>query len=143
VRQARGGNKHARGEGSHQRLRSQQPVAPVLMARPSNIPSSIPIRSGGSTAAGGTSRPPQRQKRAIQEAAGIVEGSKKKGRPTVKAGDPIPPAPARRYKPGVRALREIRQYQRSTDLLIQKLPFARVVRYSWQLSRLSWMRTAH
>ncbi|KAF9354382.1 centromeric DNA-binding histone H3-like protein cse4 [Mortierella sp. NVP85] len=98
------------------------------MARPSNIPSSIPIRSGGSTAASGTSRPPQRQKRAIQEAAGMVEGSKKKGRPTVKAGDPIPPAAARRYKPGMRALREIRQYQRSTDLLIQKLPFARVVR---------------
>ena len=34
----------------------------------------------------------------------------------------------RRYKPGTVALREIRKYQRSTDLLISKLPFARVVR---------------
>jgi len=34
----------------------------------------------------------------------------------------------RRYRPGTVALREIRKYQKSTDLLIRKLPFARVVR---------------
>ncbi|ORX80608.1 histone-fold-containing protein [Anaeromyces robustus] len=34
----------------------------------------------------------------------------------------------RRYKPGVLALKEIRKYQRSTNLLIRKLPFARLVR---------------
>jgi hypothetical protein len=34
----------------------------------------------------------------------------------------------RRYRPGERALREIRFYQRNTDLLIRKLPFARLVR---------------
>lgn len=39
-----------------------------------------------------------------------------------------PPERKRRYKPGTVALREIRKYQRSTDLLIAKLPFARVVR---------------
>jgi histone H3/H4 len=33
----------------------------------------------------------------------------------------------RRYRPGVLALREIRRYQKSTDLLIAKLPFSRVV----------------
>jgi len=33
-----------------------------------------------------------------------------------------------RFRPGTVALREIRKYQKSTDLLIQKLPFARVVR---------------
>jgi histone H3/H4 len=33
-----------------------------------------------------------------------------------------------RFRPGTVALREIRRYQKSTDLLIQKLPFARVVR---------------
>lgn len=32
-----------------------------------------------------------------------------------------------RYRPGTVALREIRRYQRSTDLLIRKLPFARLV----------------
>ena len=33
-----------------------------------------------------------------------------------------------RYRPGTVALREIRQYQKSTDLLIRKLPFQRLVR---------------
>ncbi|TFL05864.1 histone-fold-containing protein [Pterulicium gracile] len=33
-----------------------------------------------------------------------------------------------RFRPGTVALREIRKYQKSTDLLIQKLPFSRVVR---------------
>lgn len=34
----------------------------------------------------------------------------------------------RRYRPGTNALREIRQFQRSTDLLLRKLPFARLVK---------------
>ena len=33
-----------------------------------------------------------------------------------------------RFKPGTVALREIRKYQKSTDLLIRKLPFQRMVR---------------
>lgn len=33
-----------------------------------------------------------------------------------------------RYKPGTVALREIRKYQKSTDFLIRKLPFQRLVR---------------
>jgi histone H3 len=33
-----------------------------------------------------------------------------------------------RYRPGTVALREIRRYQKSSDLLIPKLPFQRVVR---------------
>jgi Core histone H2A/H2B/H3/H4 len=38
-----------------------------------------------------------------------------------------PPPTKRRYRPGALALKEIRRYQRSTDLLVAKLPFARVV----------------
>ena len=34
----------------------------------------------------------------------------------------------RRYRPGTAALREIRKYQKSTDLLIKKQPFRRLVR---------------
>lgn len=34
----------------------------------------------------------------------------------------------RRYRPGTVALREIRKYQRSTELLIRKLPFQRLLR---------------
>lgn len=33
-----------------------------------------------------------------------------------------------RYRPGTVALREIRKYQKSTELLIRKLPFHRLVR---------------
>ncbi|KAL5011792.1 hypothetical protein ScPMuIL_010343 [Solemya velum] len=38
------------------------------------------------------------------------------------------PRRKRRFRPGQRALLEIRRYQKSTDLLIRKLPFSRVVR---------------
>ena len=50
----------------------------------------------------------------------------------------------RRYRPGTKALREIRKYQKTTDLLIRKLPFQRLVKefsldfergeYRWQSS---------
>jgi len=33
----------------------------------------------------------------------------------------------RRFRPGTNAIREIRKYQKTTDLLIRKLPFARLV----------------
>lgn len=35
---------------------------------------------------------------------------------------------AQRYRPGTVALREIRKYQKSTDLLLAKYPFQRLVR---------------
>ena len=42
------------------------------------------------------------------------------------AGDPLPTASkSRKYRPGTVALREIRAYQKSTNLLMRKLPFAR------------------
>jgi hypothetical protein len=43
---------------------------------------------------------------------------------------PVVPHQARkphRYRPGTLALKEIRKYQRSTELLIRKTPFQRVV----------------
>jgi histone H3-like centromeric protein A len=43
------------------------------------------------------------------------------------AGDPLPHRKKHRYKPGTVALQEIRRYQRSTDLLLLKLPFSRLV----------------
>ncbi|KAI1129597.1 histone-fold-containing protein [Nemania abortiva] len=49
-------------------------------------------------------------------------------RPAVQPGDPIPYPRRRRYRPGTVALREIRKLQNSTDLLMRKLPFSRVVR---------------
>lgn len=50
------------------------------------------------------------------------------GENTKTAGDPTPQGKRRRYKPGTLALKEIRRYQRSYDLLLRKLPFARLVR---------------
>lgn len=47
---------------------------------------------------------------------------------TNSAGDPVPQGKKRRYRPGTLALKEIRNYQRTTDLLVAKLPFARLVR---------------
>ncbi|GAA5880170.1 hypothetical protein JCM16303_001238 [Sporobolomyces ruberrimus] len=38
------------------------------------------------------------------------------------------PKKPHRFKPGTVALREIRHYQKSTDLLLRRLPFARLVR---------------
>ena len=46
------------------------------------------------------------------------------------AGDTLPAAnkTTRRYRPRHLALQEIRHYQRCTNLLIQKLPFQRLIR---------------
>ncbi|KAJ9662634.1 centromeric DNA-binding histone H3-like protein cse4 [Neophaeococcomyces mojaviensis] len=49
-------------------------------------------------------------------------------RPRVQPGDPIPRNKPHRFRPGTVALREIRRYQNSTDLLLLKLPFQRLVR---------------
>mmetsp|Transcript_3035 Transcript_3035/g.9451 ORF Transcript_3035/g.9451 Transcript_3035/m.9451 type:complete len:142 (+) Transcript_3035:17-442(+) len=49
--------------------------------------------------------------------------------PPAGRADGAPPArKPHRFRPGTVALREIRKYQRSTELLIRKLPFARLVR---------------
>lgn len=58
-----------------------------------------------------------------------------------EAGDPIPYKAKRRYRPGTVALREIRQYQNSTKLLLLKLPFARLVSSATQYLTVSaWAR---
>ena len=41
---------------------------------------------------------------------------------------PLPAKKPRRYRPGTVAIREIRRYQRSTDNVIRRLPFQRLVR---------------
>ena len=52
------------------------------------------------------------------------------------------PLPGTR-RPGTVALREIRKYQRSTELLIRKLPFARLVRADWPSPRGTWLPRLH
>lgn len=60
--------------------------------------------------------------------SGVTKTPKAAKTSDVQPGDPTPQGRPRRYKPGTVALKEIRKYQRSFDLLIQKLPFARLVR---------------
>jgi len=60
--------------------------------------------------------------------------------------------PTRRYRPGEKALREIRFYQKNTELLIRRLPFARLVRevqtyffrkeYRWQAEAMMALQEA-
>ena len=52
-----------------------------------------------------------------------VQGGVKK-QPASQKGQPKP----HRYRPGTVALQEIRRYQKSTELLIRKLPFQQLVR---------------
>ena len=46
----------------------------------------------------------------------------------VKIKKKLLPGGVKRYRPGETALREVRRYQESTELLIHKLPFQRLVR---------------
>jgi histone H3 len=62
-----------------------------------------------------------------------VPGKAPRSSPSVKAARKSAPAnnsvkKPHRYRPGTVALREIRKYQKTTDLLIRKLPFQRLVR---------------
>ncbi|XP_068105488.1 histone H3-like centromeric protein A [Hyperolius riggenbachi] len=66
--------------------------------------------------------------------------SRRKSKAPVRVSPPSPPPRAepsqarprriarKRFRPGTRALMEIRKYQKSTDLLIRKAPFARLVK---------------
>jgi len=63
-----------------------------------------------------------------QKPARLTEKGKVVKRNPIPVPEPPKPKKKRRYHPGTVALKEIRKYQKSTDLLIRKLPFARLVR---------------
>lgn len=50
------------------------------------------------------------------------------GRISVKGAVATPPPKKKRFRPGTVALREIRKYQKTTNTLIPKMPFRRLVR---------------
>ena len=95
------------------RLRARACVrARVAVAGPALCSSSLP--SWASHA-----HPPALLTAAAAAAAGAT--------PAAAAASAKPRKPFR-YRPGTRALKEIRKFQKSTDLLVRKLPFARLVR---------------
>ena len=66
---------------------------------------------------------PQLQPKRTKKKGKKVQGGVKT-QPTPQQGKPT----VHRYRPGTVALREIRWYQKSTELLIRKLPFQQLVR---------------
>ncbi|KAL7666173.1 histone H3 [[Candida] zeylanoides] len=87
----------------------------------------------------GGSRPSNliRERQTIRHERGSASGVAAGGLSSVQSGlyrnqpgDPLANKSKgrRRYHPGTVALREIRQFQKGTDLLMRKLPFARLVK---------------
>ena len=73
----------------------------------------------------------------IKEGTSKEEGGERKkaaARLAKKSGQKAPKGGVKkryRYRPGTVALKQIRQYQKSTELLIRKLPFQRLV---WEIA---------
>ena len=90
--------------------------AAVTKQTPRKPPADRGNADGGNDRAGNVRRPERARDRA--NAARPDRGDRRPDR-----------APRRRrYRPGTVALREIRRYQKTTELLIRKAPFARLVR---------------
>ncbi|KAM8744491.1 histone H3-like centromeric protein A [Acanthopagrus schlegelii] len=84
-------------------------------------------------------KPPQR--RPPQPAPGTSRLTPQKTRLSGVSKEPLASPRKRRFRPGTKALMEIRKFQKSTDLLISKAPFSRVVReicQSYSIAGLRW-----
>lgn len=68
-----------------------------------------------------------RTKQTARKSVGGKGSKKMVARKGIPAGEK-PDRKPHRFRPGTVALREIRRYQKSTELLIRKLPFQRLVR---------------
>ena len=65
----------------------------------------------------------KKEEQCAAQAAKVAKAAKKSGVKAPKGGVKR----LHRFRPGTVALKEIRRYQKSTELLIQKLPFQRLV----------------
>ena len=104
-------------QGSAQRHASQPPPLPGnddddWFKRHPKLPGS-----------GKAPRKPTLAKAPTRSTKGATGGTKGKKLPASQQGQKKKP---HRYRPGTVALREIRRYQKSTELLIRKLPFQRL-----------------
>ncbi|ELU13949.1 hypothetical protein CAPTEDRAFT_174168 [Capitella teleta] len=83
-----------------------------------------------------------------------LSGASKRAHAAVKKPKPFQapnsPRKRKRYRPGTKALMEIRRFQKSTDLLLRRMPFARLVReiamhfgdYRWESMALMALQEA-
>ncbi|KAF7023431.1 hypothetical protein CFC21_035942 [Triticum aestivum] len=76
---------------------------------------------------GSVNGPHEADRAQVDRRQGPAEAAGDQGGAQVGAGDGSVKKP-HRFRPGTVALREIRKYQKSTELLIRKLPFQRLVR---------------
>ncbi|XP_030579863.1 histone H3-like centromeric protein A [Archocentrus centrarchus] len=67
---------------------------------------------------------PQRRPQTPAQGTSSIASPRRTGAP----GAPPASPKKKRFRPGTRALMEIRKYQKSTDLLLRKGPFSRLVR---------------
>jgi len=107
--------------------RSPSPVLrKASLPAESDAYSTISRRSGSDSSPRMSSQKQLKLKRKMQSVEGKTGAAAKRRKHAkiVKNGG----KPRKRYKPGEGALREIRKYQMSTELLIRKLPFSRLVR---------------
>ncbi|KAL3480660.1 histone-fold-containing protein [Aspergillus californicus] len=84
-------------------------------------------RKPSSATTAGSSKTPSKST-GVSKSAAKGKRPAESGDDDIQPGDPTPHGKRRRYRPGTVALKEIRKYQRSFDLLLRKLPFARLVR---------------
>ncbi|BGO91133.1 hypothetical protein NBRC10512_005774 [Rhodotorula toruloides] len=88
----------------------KQPAKKTVVAKKAVVQKKV----AGKTLGGGAGKGPRKS----------TGGKTRHGQP---AAQPVQRKP-RRFRPGTRALQEIRHYQKGTDLLLRRLPFARLVR---------------
>lgn len=116
------------------RAAARRPSGP----RPPRAPAQTPLKSLSKQRQGSPGRRPAafartadaepRESRAAARAAARARAARAAWPSFKPPARAAAPAGKRRYRPGTRALMEIRKYQKSTDLLIRKLPFSRLVR---------------
>jgi hypothetical protein len=96
---------------------------------PPPVPTLKPAPSKGRQVAPKQVPKPVMYKTATKKPAGKGKGKAAKGKgPATRASAALPTKKPHRYRPGTVALREIRKYQKSTEMLCRKEPFRRLVR---------------
>ena len=115
-------------------------MAAVSSSPLSSSPRKASLRNSSSNMASPTKRPimqqqhqPVKSPRANLDVAHAVPIGKRpqsvlSSRPLANRANSSGGGARRRHRPGVQAIREIRHFQKTTDLLIKRLPFARLVR---------------
>jgi histone H3 len=107
-------DKHAKKNSQINSLRKSNPSKPSIMARSKHTAVKRNTTSGKAPRKALASKKPSENLASVA-ASDIMANMQQLKKP-------------HRYRPGTKALREIRRYQKSTELLLRKAPFSRLVR---------------